>query len=451
MSPLQQLAAAFPPGFVFGAATAAFQIEGSWARDGKGESVWDRFLHDRGDRRGDTACDSYRLWQADVDLCASLGLGAYRFSVSWPRILPDGRGRVEPRGLDHYDRVVDGLCQAGIAPVVTLFHWDTPQALQDRGGWVERDTAAAFADYADVVSRRLGDRVSCWLTINEPQVVTALGHLRGTHAPGLRDVASATAAAHHLLLGHGLAVGVLRANSRRARVGAAWALNPQEPATPAAEDLAAAEWADLVAMRWLLDPLAGRGYPDDALTWLGAAGPPVRDGDLQTAAAPLDLLGVNYYQPGVVSAEHPLDLSGGSAPHPLDPEAERTGLGFAVRPDALESLLLRPHRDYDFPELWVTENGAVYPDTASTDGVVEDLDRLSFLRRHLEVGARCIAAGVPLTGWLVWSLLDNLEWDLGFGPRFGLASRDPVTQERTPKASGRWYGTLIDAHRQVHQ
>jgi len=434
------LAARFPAGFTWGAGTAAFQIEGSWDVDGKGESSWDRFLHDRGDHNGDVACDSYRLWRSDVDLCAELGLGAYRFSLAWPRILPEGRGRVEPRALDHYDRVVDALCLQGITPVITLHHWDLPQPLQELGGWAHRDTAEAFAAYADVVSRRLGDRVGTWVTINEPQAVAAAGYGRGTHAPGVRDLRAGFAAGHHLLLAHGLALPVLRANSPDAQVGVAWAFIPQEPHTDSEADREAARLADLMTVRWLLDPIAGRGYPAEALARLGPLTPPVRDGDLETIAAPLDLLGVNYYQPGTVSAEHPFTLDQPAPQLELDPTVKRTAMGFPIRPDALETLLLRLHADYDFPQLWVTENGAAFDD----DG--PDEDRIAFLEAHLEAGARCLEAGVPLTGWLVWSLFDNLEWDLGYGPRFGLAHRDPLTQVRTPKASGLWYRDLITAH-----
>jgi beta-glucosidase len=441
LDPTAPAAAAFPAGFVWGAATAAYQIEGAVAEDGRGESIWDRFSHTPGrtanGETGDVACDHYHRWPADVALLRALGLGAYRFSIAWPRVLPAGRGRVNEAGLAFYERLVDALLAAGIAPWVTLYHWDLPQALEDAGGWPARATAEAFAAYVDVVSRRLGDRVQHWITLNEPWVSAFLGYRVGVHAPGRTSLADALAATHTLLRAHGLAVDVLRANAPRAEVGVTLNLSPTYPASNAPADEAAAQRADGYLNRWLLDPLYGRGYPADLLARYGSDAPAVAAEDWALIARPTDFLGVNYYLP--TDARHDP-----GAP-PLDyvdvdrPEAEHTAMDWIVDPRGLLDLLTRLDRDYAPAALYVTENGAAYADPPPRDGRVDDPRRLRYLARHLAAAHRAIGQGVPLRGYFAWSLLDNFEWAQGYAKRFGLVYVDYPTQERTIKASGYWY------------
>jgi beta-glucosidase len=438
----------FPEGFIWGAATAAYQIEGAWNEDGKGESIWDRFSHTPGTiahgDRGDVACDHYHRWREDVALMKEVGLQAYRFSISWPRLLPEGRGRLNAAGLDFYSRLVDGLLEAAIEPFITLYHWDLPQALQDQGGWPARATAEAFVEYADLVTRRLGDRVEHWITLNEPFVSAMVGYLEGRHAPGHSDLDEALAAAHHLLLSHGWAIPVIRRNSPGAQVGIALNLSGQTPASPSAADRAAAWQRDGVVNRWFLDPLSARGYPADIVQHHGNLMEFVQAGDLEAIAAPLDFLGVNYYARGVVRSS--VVTGAENAPRTVFPNPERTEMGWEVYPEGLYELLGRLHFDYRFPALYVTENGAAYPDRIGPDGQVDDPLRVAFLEEHLAAAARAIGAGVPLRGYFVWSLMDNFEWAHGYSKRFGLIYVDYPTQRRVLKTSAHWYRRVIAAN-----
>jgi beta-glucosidase len=421
------------PGFVWGAATAAFQIEGALDEDGRGASIWDRFPVRAGDT-GAVACDFYHRWREDVDLMRELGLDAFRFSVAWPRVLPEGRGRVNERGLDFYDRLVDALLEAGIQPWATLYHWDLPQALEDAGGWPERATAEAFAAYAEVVARRLGDRVSGWITHNEPFIVAWLGYGNGEHAPGRADPAAAVAAGHHVLLSHALALDVLRREAPQAAHGITLDVWPCSPATGSEADADAAARHDAWRNRWFLDPLFGRGYPFE--------GAPVRDGDLAAIAAPLDFLGINTYSRALVAAG-----PGGEPRLVRAPDGELTDTGWEVWPDALHDVLARVHADYAPPALYVTENGAAFADVRGHDGAVHDPERVEYLRRYTAAVARAAAAGIPVRGYFVWSLVDNFEWAHGYSKRFGLVYVDYPTLERVPKDSFAWYRSHIAARR----
>lgn len=432
-----ELLARFPAGFRWGAATAAYQIEGAWDEDGKGESIWDRFSHTpgkvEGGDTGDVACDHYHRWPEDVALMKELNLDAYRFSMSWPRLLPNGRGQVNRAGLDFYSRLVDGLLEAGIEPFVTLYHWDLPQALQGWGGWPARDTAKAFVEYADLASRTLGDRVKQWMTLNEPQVVAIVGHRHGRHAPGLADVEKALAAAHHLLLAHGWAVPVLRSNSAGAQVGIAMNMTLMTPASPDEADEAAARRHDGEVNRWFLDPLAGLGYPEDLEEWQRTVEPVVQDDDMEVIATPLDFVGINYYIREVIRSKD------AHARQEVFPVKERTEMGWEVYPDGLFEILTRVQADYPFERLYVTENGAAFVDQVGPGNVVDDPRRVAYLQGYVDAAARAIEAGVPLHGYFAWSLMDNFEWAHGFSKRFGLIYVDYHTQERIVKASGRWY------------
>ncbi|WP_314174104.1 GH1 family beta-glucosidase [Streptomyces winkii] len=451
----------FPEGFRWGTATSAYQVEGATDADGRGESIWDRFCRvpgavENGDT-GDVACDMYRRALDDVGLMAELGTNAHRFSLAWPRIVPRGTGRVEPRGLAHYDRFIDALLARGISPLVTLYHWDLPQPLQERGGWRARETAEAFAEYAAVCFEAFGDRVRDWVTVNEPWIAGLLGHQLGLHAPGERDLAGSVRAMHHLLLGHGLAAAQAPGD---ARTGVAHALFPHTPADPgSAADRAAARASDGYVNRWFLDAVHGRGYPDDMRRhWERAAGELdfVRDGDLETIGARSDFIGVNYYTRRIVSARAGSAAEGADGPWPWKvepgrPGVPRTDLDWEVVPDELTALLLRLHHDHPGVPLLITENGGVFDDGPGADGAVQDERRVRFLRAHLTAVHRALAAGAPVEGYYHWSLIDNFEWAMGYRPRFGLVHLDRDTQRRTVKDSGHWYarvarsGTLTGA------
>lgn len=438
----------FPSDFVWGAATAAYQIEGAWNEDGKGESIWDRFCHTPGKiangDTGDVACDHYRRWREDVALMREVGLHAYRFSISWPRLVPEGRGRVSAAGLDFYSQLVDALLEAGIEPFVTLYHWDLPQALQDQGGWPARATAEAFVEYADLVTRSLGDRVKYWITLNEPFVSAFVGYLEGRHAPGHTDLDEALAAAHHLLLAHGWAVPVMRDNNPEAQVGITLNLSPQTPASPSAADRAAAWRQDGIINRWFLDPLSARGYPADIVCHYGRPIDFVQANDLKAIATSLDFLGVNYYARGVVRSDVVREAE--NAPRTIFPNPERTEMGWEVYPESLYELLGRLHFDYHFPAFYITENGAAYSDQIGPNGQVHDPLRVAFFKGHLRAAARAIAVGVPLRGYFAWSLMDNFEWAYGYSKRFGLIYVDYQTQRRILKTSGHWYRQVIAAN-----
>jgi len=431
----------FPSDFVWGAATASYQIEGGVHEDGRGESIWDRFSHTPGNvlngDTGDVACDHYHRWPEDIRLMQSLGLDAYRFSIAWPRILPQGDGPVNEAGLDFYDRLVDALLAAQITPFATLYHWDLPQTLQDRqGGWLSRDTAAQFAHYADVVTRRLGDRVKHWATLNEPRVVTLQGHATGEHAPGLRDMKVAVQVAHHLLLGHGMAIPVMRANVPDGQLGVVLTLSPVE-ILPSATDAQRATWParDALVNRWMADPLLKGEYPPELLATPDFAGFAPDPADLAVMRQPLDWLGINYYSRTRIGD----DPVGAAAP----PGLERTAMDWEVYPAGIYKILKQTHERYALPALYITESGAAFDDVLTPDGRVHDARRVAYLREHFRQAARAIEEGVPLKGYFVWSLLDNFEWGWGYSCRFGIIYVDFATLERTPKDSAHFYRSVI--------
>lgn len=440
----------FPDNFVWGAATASYQIEGAVNEDGRGPSIWDTFSHTPGATlngdTGDVACDHYHRWPADVQLMQDLGLQAYRFSIAWPRIVPQGFGQTNPHGLDFYDRLVDALLTANITPYVTLYHWDLPQALQDKGGWANRDTVEAFVEYVETVVERLGDRVSHWITHNEPWVTAFVGHFQGRHAPGIKHLPTALQVAHHLLLSHGRVVPMLRSARPSARVGITLNLAPIAPASASPDDQAAAARFDMFLNRWFLDPLYGRGYPHDLVALYGDAMPQITPNDLDIIAAQTDFLGINYYAPQTVRAvpftEHPV----GAAPRPVEDEIaagrEVTEMGWPIVPDGLRDLLLRVQHDYAPKAIYITENGAAFADTV-TAGAVHDPRRIAYLQGHLTAASEALQAGVPLRGYFVWSLMDNFEWALGYSKRFGIVYVDYATQERILKDSAGWYKRVV--------
>jgi len=441
--------ASLPGDFVWGAATASYQIEGAVAEDGRAPSIWDTFSHTPGNvangDTGDVACDHYHRWREDIGLLTRLGVDAYRFSIAWPRIVPGGDGPVNEAGLDFYDRLTDALLEAGITPFPTLYHWDLPQALQDRGGWPERDTAEHFAAYATVVTERLGDRIKDWATLNEPLCSAWIGHLEGRMAPGLTDVTAAVRASFHLHLGHGLATRAIRAAVPDARIGIVNNLTHCEPASDDEADVAAARRADGHTNRWWMDPLHGRGYPQDMIELYGAE-PPEQAGDLAAISAPLDWHGLNYYFRNVAA-----DDPQGPLPYVRsvpDPAARYTAMDWEIHAEGLTKTLLRVHGDYAPRRLYVTENGSAWPDTVGPDGQVHDPERVRYLTEHLAACADAVAQGVPLAGYFAWSLLDNFEWAYGYDKRFGLVHVDYETQKRTVKDSGRAYASLIRAHRE---
>ncbi|MEV4801307.1 GH1 family beta-glucosidase [Nonomuraea sp. NPDC049421] len=449
----------FPEDFVWGAATASYQIEGAVKEDGRGQSIWDTFSHTPGNvadgDTGDVACDHYHRYRDDVALMRELRLAAYRFSVAWPRIQPDGEGEINPRGLAFYDRLVDELLASGISPYVTLYHWDLPQALEDRGGWTNRDTAYRFADYAQAVHDQLGDRVTDWATLNEPWVAAFLGYGNGVHAPGRRDPGQALRSAHHLLLGHGLAARRLResgAGRIMLVVNSAPVLTPDQVNDPSAvageADAAAARRIHALLTRQFLDPAVYGTYPEEVLAAAERNGGTahIQDADLELINAPLDLIGINYYNPCVVEAGPglPADAAwpGSEGVRFAPADAPTTAMGWPIVPDGLSRLLVRLSQDYPQVGLMVTENGAAFDDVVE-DGRVHDDDRVAYLDGHLREVHRAIEAGADLRGYLVWSLLDNFEWAEGYRRRFGIVHVDYATQERVPKDSALWYRDVI--------
>jgi beta-glucosidase len=454
----------FPAGFRWGTATAAYQIEGAAAEDGRTPSIWDTYARTPGRVRngdtGDIATDHYHRWEQDLHELAALGVDSYRFSTAWPRVQPGGSGPANQRGLDFYDRLVDGLLGHGIEPVVTLYHWDLPQELEDAGGWPQRETAYRFAEYAGYVAARLGDRVATWTTLNEPWCSAYLGYATGEHAPGRTDLAASLAAVHHLNLAHGLAAQAVRAEvGAGARLSVTLNLCAVRPEHDTPGDLESARRVDGIANRIFLDPMLRGEYPADVLAdtahltdWSF-----IRDGDPALINAPLDVLGVNYYSPVVVAAP---DENGrrdrvarpGAYPGSEDvafPEitAPRTAMGWPVDADALHALLLRVHRDYPDIPMMITENGAAYDDYVDPSGAVNDPERIAYLSGHLDAAARAIEDGVDLRGYFCWSLMDNFEWAHGFGRRFGLIHVDYATQRRIWKASAHWYRDFVAAQR----
>ncbi|WP_083660987.1 GH1 family beta-glucosidase [Actinophytocola xanthii] len=445
----------FPTGFVWGAATASFQVEGSTAADGRTDSIWDEFCRRPGavvnGDCGEPGADHYRRYAQDVELMSSLGLGAYRFSVAWPRVRPSG-GSLNEAGLDFYERLVDTLLAAGIQPWATLYHWDLPQALEEQGGWTSRDTAYRFADYVTSVVERLGDRVAGWMTLNEPWCAAFLGYASGRHAPGVTSPTATVAAVHHLLLGHGLAMERLRAGTS-APAGITLNLFPVRAQSASAEDTEAARRVDALQNRIFLDPVLRGGYPADVLQDLAPYGLPqlIQDGDPEIIGAPVDLLGVNYYRALLVAApepgtEHdgsPSEWIGAEGVRFLESGSPRTSMGWEVQPEGLTELLVHLHSAYPRVPLYVTENGAAYPDEMTPSETVLDHDRIAFLDGHLRAAHAAIEHGVDLRGYFYWSLLDNLEWAEGYSKRFGLVHVDFETQRRIVKESGRWYADVI--------
>jgi beta-glucosidase len=434
----------FPHNFFWGAATASYQIEGAWNEDGKGESIWDRFSHTPGKvtngDTGDIACDHYHRFEEDIALMRQLGLKAYRFSTSWPRVLPTGRGRVNTKGLDFYDRLVDGLCAANIEPLLTLYHWDLPQALQDEGGWENRSTTYAFADYAALMVKRLGDRVRFWTTFNEPSVVAFNGHYSGEHAPGIKDDRVTRQVVHHLLVAHGLAVQAVRGVSSKVDAGIVLNLWPAEPASDSPEDAAAAEAAWDRHETLFLDPIFKAHYPASALDSIGEDMPRIHDGDLALISQELDFVGINYYSRHVVSATKEMGRL---------PESEYTEMGWEVCAPAFRRLLVKLHNSYRLPPIYITENGSSFMDEVGIDGKVHDPRRLDYLKQHLIQLRLAMQDGVDVRGYMAWSLLDNFEWGHGFSKRFGLVYVDYESQKRVIKDSGEWYANLIQKNKVV--
>lgn len=442
----------FPDNFVWGAATASYQIEGAWDKHGKGESIWDRFSHTPGKilngDTGDVANDHYHNWRKDIALMKKLGLKAYRFSISWPRILPRGRGRINHKGIDFYNKLVDGLLAAGITPFATLYHWDLPQALEDEGGWAVRSTAEAFAEYADVISKALGDRVKNLMTLNEPACSAWLGYDNGEHAPGVKDLTKAVKASHHLLLAHGLAVPAIRRNSPNAEVGIVLNCNWEVPASNSFMDRDAVRQGDGKWVRWFADPVYGRGYPSDVVADFTRQGALpngmdfVQADDLKTIAASLDFLGINFYNRSVKRAGEEGNDPQVVFSKPKTPE-NWTEMGWEVHPDGLSNVIMRYYSHYQPLKIYVTENGASYSTPPDADGNVPDELRTKYYREHISAVHNAIQAGAPLAGYFAWSLMDNFEWGFGFSQRFGIVWVNYETQERIIKDSGKWYKNVI--------
>jgi beta-glucosidase len=439
----------FAPDFQWGAATAAYQVEGATSEDGRGPSIWDTFSHRSGaiidGSNADVATDQYHRIEQDVALMADLGLNAYRFSIAWPRIQPLGSGKANRSGIDFYRRLAQSLIEHGIAPWATLYHWDLPQALEDRGGWLERDTALRFADYAALVADELGDVITHWITLNEPWCSAFLGYASGDHAPGLQVGSRSAHAAHHLLLGHGNAVAAIRTARPDSQVGIALNLYSVRPATDAAADVDAARRIDGLSNRLFLEPVLTGSYPADVLADLGE-GPWFDENasaaDLEVISAPIDFLGVNYYSRHTVVAG---ESKGGASAYPgseavrfVDTGAAKTQMGWEIHPDGLVDVLEKANAYAPELPLYVTENGSAYDDVVAEDGGIHDHERLEYLRAHIEACGIAIERGVPLRGYFIWSLIDNFEWAWGYTRRFGIVFVDYATQARIPKASARW-------------
>jgi beta-glucosidase len=460
-------AVAFPERFLWGAATASFQVEGAAAEGGRSPSIWDRFCAEPGrvlhGDTGEVGCDHFHRLDADLDLMAELGLQAYRFSIAWPRVIPDGRGQVNQEGLDFYRRLVDGLRDRGILPVATLYHWDLPDALGRQGGWLSRETPEAFGEYTRVVAGALGDGIGMWITLNEPWCSAWLGYAIGVHAPGRRDVGEALAAHHHLLVAHARALAALReALGSAARVGITLNLGAVRSASDHPDDLAAARRLDGNHNRIFLDPLFAGHYPEDIVEWMRSWVPGlsvVRPGEAEDIAAPLDFLGVNYYSPMTVAAASRVLASAPDGLVGLPPEpgsfgdafqaaglsrlgSPTTAMGWEIDPSGLRELLQRLGREVPVP-LYITENGAACEDYRNPDGEVTDTERIDYLDGHLRAAKDAIDTGVDLRGYFAWSLMDNFEWSYGYSKRFGLIFVDYPTGERVPKASASWYREVI--------
>ncbi|MGD0726041.1 MAG: GH1 family beta-glucosidase [Spirochaetia bacterium] len=442
-------ASGFPKGFLWGAATSAYQIEGAARENGKGESIWDRFCQVPGaihtGETGDLACDHYHRWRDDIENMRDLGLGAYRFSIAWPRVFPMGNGRHNSKGLDFYETLVDALLEAHIEPAATLYHWDLPQSLQDRGGWTNRDTASWFADYAASVFIRLGDRVKIWMTLNEPQVASFAGHAAGIHAPGLKDFGAAVQASHILLHAHSLGVQAYRQLSPgKHRIGIALDVHPVYPFTDGVSDIEAARLADAKTNQWFLDPVLKGAYPDDLMSLYtrNKVAPHTEPADFELLKTnPVDFIGLNYYFPVRAYASDAGGFLGFQ--HALKKECERTEMSWEVFPEGLYDILVQVKNEYDDPVMFITENGAAFSDHLVVDGQVQDDDRIDYISTHLSEARRAIQHGVRLEGYFLWSLMDNFEWAHGFSKRFGITHVDFHTQARTWKKSANWYQKVI--------
>lgn len=447
--------AKFPENFMWGVATSAYQIEGGWQADGKGESVWDRFSHTPGKilqgHNGDIACDHYKKFREDIEIMKQLGVKTYRFSISWPRVLPTGRGRVNQAGLDFYSRLVDALLDVGIDPFPTLFHWDHPQALEDQGGWASRETAEAFVEYAEVMGRRLGDRIQNWATLNEPAVSAWLGYLTGFYAPGHKDINLAVRASHHLLLAHGWSVPALRSYSPKADVGIVLNINWTQAASSSRQDREALRKHDGLFVRWFIDPLHGRGYPQDVIEDILAQGASadimdcVLPGDMEAISTPLDFLGINYYSRHLFRSPDPSNLPQ-EVLRPQKTAEYWTELDWGNYPQGLHNVLCRVAFEYQPQKLYITENGASYSTGPNGEGRVRDAHRMNYYRTHLTAILSAIEASVPLKGYFAWSLLDNFEWAFGYTQRFGIVWVDFQTQQRVLKDSALYYREAIAAN-----
>ncbi len=443
----------FPKNFFWGTATAAYQIEGAWKEDGKGESIWDRFAHTPGKIKngdtGDAACDSYHRWHEDIALMRAMNLNSYRFSISWPRIQPSGSGPANSKGLDYYSRVVDALLEARIRPSITLYHWDLPQILEDSGGWPNRDTCSRFADYVELVSRALGDRVSDWMLFNEPSALVDLGHLEGTHAPGRKSLVDFLRASHTVNLAQGAGFRALKATRPAARVGTAFSMSACEPATNSEDDKLATERAHAMTNLWFLETALNGRYPE-ALAFLPETAMGIKSGDLERMKAPLDFIGINLYYRTIASAPtalerlshtqqwlFPVKMVGGE-------QGAKTDMGWEIWPQAMYDMVMRITRDFNRPVIEITESGCAYNDGPDASGVIRDNRRIEYHRQYLQKLARAIADGADVRGYHAWSLMDNFEWAEGFSQRFGLAYVDFKTQQRTIKESGRWYAKVAE-------
>jgi len=430
----------FPDGFLWGVSSSSYQVEGAWNEDGKGESIWDRFSHTPGNIKngdtGDIACNHYHLHKKDVALMRELGVQAYRFSISWPRVLPKGKGATNRVGLEFYNRLVDELLEAGIEPWVCLYHWDLPQALQDEGGWTNRSIARSFADYAGLIARELGDRVKRWLILNEPRCVAWLGHFTGMHAPGIKNLELALKVSHHLLLAQGKTIQTLRDVSQDFQIGTIVDLNVVHPISDDEKDREAASKLDEFQNRWFIDPIFKGEYPPLAKE---AGLEPDRE-DMDLIKQPLDFLGVNYYSRSlaVYDPSNPLMWIG-----VVDKKTPVTEMGWEIFPNGLYEILTRLRKEYGNPMLYVTENGAAFEDNVKRNGEVQDDDRIAFLRDHIAAAYRAIKEGVRLNGYFVWTITDNFEWAEGYSKRFGLVHTNYKTLERTPKKSFYWYKQVI--------
>ena len=441
------MSVSFPDGFLWGTATAAYQVEGAAREDGRGQSIWDMFARMPGKifhgDTGDCAADQYHHWESDLDLMVDLNHQAHRLSVAWPRIQPEGRGAVNQRGLDYYRRFIDGLVQRNIKPAITLYHWDLPQALQDDGGWANRDTADRFAEYAAIVHRALGDRNPLWMTLNEPWCSAFLGHHLGRHAPGLTNEAAALRATHHLLLGHGKAIQAMRTQGDSdSQLGIVLNLVAVQPRSSDHADIAAATRVDGTRNRLYLDPLLRRSYPQDIVSHYAPISDFsfVQDGDLDLIASPIDFLGVNYYNRYIVGSD-PADPKRGAVIVPSEGPASATGVG--IHPEGLTQILVRLKDEYTHMPLYVTENGIALYDYVDPEGQVDDDERIAYLEGHFRAALDAIRQGVDLKGFLVWSLLDTFEWERGYSVRYGIVYVDYATQRRTPKRSAYWYRDVI--------